>query len=63
MQGVGLGLYINKLIVEKFDGDVGVTSKLNEGSTFSFSFQLERMHANTKSLHRIMNPSVPEIYL
>lgn len=34
----GLGLSICKKIAEKLDGDIKVESKLNVGSTFSFSF-------------------------
>lgn len=39
-KGIGLGLAICKKIVTEFDGDVGVQSKVNEGSTFTFSFKL-----------------------
>jgi PAS domain S-box-containing protein len=34
--GLGLGLYISKLIVEMHEGSIGVTSKVGEGSTFYF---------------------------
>ncbi len=33
-QGVGLGLYITKVLVEHMEGQIGVTSKKDEGSTF-----------------------------
>ncbi len=39
--GVGLGLYIAKSIVEKHDGQVGFESKENHGSTFWFSLQIK----------------------
>lgn len=40
--GTGLGLSISKLLVEKLGGDLTVTSKINEGSTFSFELPFER---------------------
>ena len=39
--GVGLGLVICKLIVEKFNGKIGFISEYNKGSTFFFSVQTE----------------------
>lgn len=36
-QGHGLGLSIVRRIIEKLGGEVGVTSELNQGSTFSFT--------------------------
>jgi signal transduction histidine kinase len=38
--GTGLGLYISKLLVEKFKGKIGLKSKLGEGSTFWFELPL-----------------------
>jgi signal transduction histidine kinase len=39
-QGIGLGLSISKQICEHLGGKVSVTSKLNEGSNFSFEVAL-----------------------
>jgi signal transduction histidine kinase len=38
--GTGLGLYISKLIVEKFKGNIGVISDEGKGSTFWFDIPL-----------------------
>jgi signal transduction histidine kinase len=39
-RGIGLGLFIVKNIVERHGGQVWVTSKLGEGSTFSFTLPI-----------------------
>ena len=41
IQGIGLGLVISKLIVEKFNGKIDFISKYKKGTTFFFSIQLE----------------------
>ncbi len=40
--GTGLGLYITKLLIEKFGGEMGVTSELDKGSNFWFELPLVR---------------------
>ena len=46
--GVGLGLFICKQIVEQFNGKICVRSQENLGSSFFFSFEVEdgRIHQN-----------------
>ena len=42
-EGIGLGLYISKKITNKFGGNIDVKSKPGEGSTFTFSFMLDKV--------------------
>jgi signal transduction histidine kinase len=39
--GIGLGLVISKLIVQKFNGCIDFFSEYQKGSTFFFTFELE----------------------
>jgi signal transduction histidine kinase/DNA-binding response OmpR family regulator len=48
--GTGLGLAISKRIVEMMGGGIWAHSKLNEGSTFGFTFQVRRGAETRKSL-------------
>ena len=37
--GIGLGLCISKLIVNKFNGEINFNSKYKKGSTFWYTFE------------------------
>ena len=41
MNGIGLGLVICKLIVNKFNGQINFISKHGKGTTFYFTFEIE----------------------
>ena len=41
-QGVGLGLYISKMLAEKMGGEISVTSEKEKGSTFRFIVRLKQ---------------------
>lgn len=50
-QGTGLGLAICKTIVERLDGEISVSSKLGEGTCFTFTLPAERKsHKRSKSI-------------
>ena len=38
--GIGLGLVISKMIVQKFNGSIDFESKFNEGTQFYFDFEI-----------------------
>ena len=40
-QGIGLGLVISKMIVQKFGGRIGFKSKYMLGSEFMFDFEID----------------------
>ena len=40
-RGVGLGLMVSRSIVKQFGGDISLESKINVGSTFTFSFKVD----------------------
>ncbi|MCW3071275.1 MAG: multi-sensor signal transduction histidine kinase [Bacteroidetes bacterium] len=46
--GTGLGLTIAKQLIEQQGGTISVSSKVNEGSTFSFTLQFKKLSRNIK---------------
>ena len=41
--GIGLGLYVSKLIVEQFNGSINFISQENQGSNFHFNIEIEEL--------------------
>ena len=39
--GIGLGLVISKMITEKFGGKISFVSKYKQGTTFTFTFNID----------------------
>jgi signal transduction histidine kinase len=46
--GTGLGLGISKQLIEKQGGTISVTSKINEGTTFSFTLSFKKLAQKLK---------------
>ena len=53
--GVGLGLFICKQIVEQFNGRICVKSQQNIGSSFFFSFDVEDGRINQSRVFEAVN--------
>jgi signal transduction histidine kinase len=56
--GTGLGLSISKKLVNMLNGDINVTSKINEGSTFFVSIPLTLAEVANELEKEILNPSI-----
>ena len=52
---MGLGLFISKLIVMKFHGDIDFISAHKKGSTFIFSMELEHDQDESQLEEQILN--------
>jgi len=51
-QGIGLGLVISKLIVQRFRGLIGFVSQLGKGSSFYFTFDIKAISPQELQKHR-----------
>jgi len=50
LKGIGLGLVISKLIVERFQGYIDFISEFQHGSTFFYTFEIEAQQNNSLSM-------------
>jgi len=55
--GTGLGLTIAKQLIEQQGGTISVSSKVNEGSTFTFTLQFKKLPRNVKEQRELNMPA------
>ena len=55
-KGIGLGLYISKMILEQFDGAINLKSRLGVGTKFTFVIATEILKEQDTKVKRIRNP-------
>jgi two-component system CheB/CheR fusion protein len=53
--GLGMGLYIASEIIKEHNGEIRISSKLNEGSVFSFSLPLVDMMRRTSTIDKAVS--------
>ncbi len=56
--GFGLGLSVSKQLIELHGGQLEVTSKLGEGSEFTFSFALSRLNSQDEVASSLLNEEI-----
>ncbi len=59
--GTGLGLTIVKNLIDLMEGDIKVTSKVGEGSTFSLNLPFTFEIQNTKDTEKVKKYTLPEL--
>ena len=59
-QGLGMGLYVAKQIVDQFNGGMRVQSDIGRGSTFGFSIELDQGRIRRDRSLRMINPHYPK---
>lgn len=52
-QGIGLGLFICRQIVDQFEGDIFVKSQVNKGTRFTYIFMLNEDIKKVERNHTI----------
>lgn len=60
-KGIGLGLVISKMIVEKFGGSIGFSSTYRMGSTFYYEFEVEEFCQHEHDLVLQESLNIPEV--
>jgi signal transduction histidine kinase len=59
-KGIGLGLHISKMIVEKLGGDIYCESEWEWGSTFTYLIALDQQIDNIISVQRFKHPNAKQ---
>ena len=57
-KGTGLGLFITKQLIEKFEGEITVNSIVGKGSTFSFTLQFEKSDVLQNQSNKTWNKNI-----
>lgn len=53
--GIGLGLFISRCIVQEFNGSIVMRSKHKKGTMFTFCFEMENHHEVPKTYKQSAN--------
>lgn len=63
VEGFGLGLYITNFLVQKMNGKLDFVSKVDQGSTFSFSIPLGKSVMQSNKKHEFSKFENVEVYI
>lgn len=61
IEGTGIGLVITKMLIEQMGGDLTVESKLNEGTTFSFTLKTTSVSSSDKQAPDTTEATITDI--